>query len=78
MTSRYVLGMLGFAYWPVRIELMAFNGAELSLLAWVGAAALAFHLAGRRDAHNWSIEPPEDFAEDEERVIVLAIGAAAS
>ena len=74
----YLLGMLGFAYWPVRIELMAFNGAELSLLAWVGAAALAFHLAGRRDAHNWSIEPPEDFAEDEERVIVLAIGAAAS
>ena len=67
--------MLGFAYWPVRVELMAFNGAELSLLAWVGAAALAFHLAGRRAAPKWSIEPPEDFAEEEHSLTVLALAS---
>ena len=71
----YLLGMLGFAYWPVRVELMAFNGAELSLLAWVGAAALAFHLAGRRAAPKWSIEPPEDFAEEEHSLTVLALAS---
>jgi hypothetical protein len=44
----YVLGILGFAYWPVRAELSALGGGEASLLAWPAAAALVFHLAGRR------------------------------
>jgi len=72
----YLLGMLAFAYWPVRLELKAFGGAELSLLAWTAAAALAFHLAGRRAAHKWSVQPPEDFAEDGYSVTVLSLGGA--
>jgi hypothetical protein len=72
----YLLGMLVFAYWPIRLELRAFGGAEWSLLAWAAAAALAFHLAGRRAAHKWSVQPPEDFAEDGFSVTVLSLGGA--
>ena len=71
----YVLGILGFAYWPVRAELSALGGGEASLLAWPAAAALVFHLAGRRAARRWSIGPSEDFGEDADSITILAIGA---
>ena len=74
----YLLGLFAFAYWPVRAELSALGGGEASLLAWPAAAAVAFHLAGRRFARRWSIEPSEDFGEDEDSVTILAISAASS
>jgi hypothetical protein len=73
----YLLGMFAFAFWPVRAELTALGGSELSMLAWPAAATLACHLAGRRTARRWSVEPDEDFG-DEDSVTVLAIGAVSS
>jgi hypothetical protein len=73
----YLLGMFVFAYWPVRAEMSALGGSELSLLLWPAAAALALHLAGRRVARRWSIEP-EDFGDDDDSVTILAIGAVSS
>ena len=73
----YLLGMFVVAYWPVRSELAALGGDELSLLAWPAAAGLAFHLAGRRAARKWSIEPAEDFGDDQDSVTILAIGPGA-
>jgi hypothetical protein len=60
----YLLGMFAFAYWPVRAELSALGGSEVPMLAWPAAAAVTFHLAGRRRARRWSVEADADVSED--------------
>jgi hypothetical protein len=72
----YLLGMFAVAYWPVRFELAALGGDELRLLAWPAVMGVAFHLAGRRAARQWSIEPAEDVGDDQDSVTILAIGPA--
>jgi len=70
----YVVGMYAVAYWPVQFELRLMDGGGALLLAAVTACAGGCHLAGRRAALTWLIEPPEELAHDEWDVAVLDIG----
>ena len=70
----YFFGMWAVAYWPVRFEQSALRGGnELLLFGSALACAAAFHLAGRRGASKWSVEPREEFADDGWNIAVLDI-----
>jgi hypothetical protein len=69
----YLLGMFAFALWPVRVELRSLGVDEPWLLAYAAAAAIAFHLAGRRGGAWWSVDPREELADDDGHIAVLNI-----
>jgi len=71
----YLLGMYAFAYWPVRIELRSLGGREPWLVAAVTSVAIVCHLIGRHRARRWSVEPPDELANDGRVHVVLDIGA---
>jgi hypothetical protein len=62
------------AYWPVRFELRLMSGGEWLLFGAVLACSVGLHLAGRRAAVRWSVEPREEFADDGWDIAVLDIG----
>ena len=70
----YFFGMWAVAYWPIRLEQSALRGGnELRLVAGALACAAVVHLAGRRRASKWSIEPREEFGDDGWNIAVLDI-----
>ena len=71
----YFFGLFAVAYWPIRFEQSALrDGSQASLFLSVLVIAVVLHLAGRRAAVKWSVEPREEFADDGWNVAVLDVG----
>lgn len=75
----YLIGLYVFAYWPAQLEVSLFATPERATAVAVVILALiaTLEVAGRWRATRWSVEAPEDSADDATALIsVLDIGLA--